>query len=99
MSAVTRPDIIKRISLETNWSQQAIKKVIKLYEKAIVDELVKGNEVRLFEFLIFRVKDHIGKVYYNPETGEKRKLEAKKRAKVVISPIIQDRINEALKDS
>lgn len=91
---MTRGQIIKRIARETNTRQADVKKIIFAYEDTIVETLLSGEEVKLHEFLNFKIRKHKGKVYYNPYTKERRMLPPKIRVKTVVSENLKTEIEQ-----
>lgn len=93
---MTRNQIVRKIANETNTRQADIKRIIYAYEDTIIESLLNGEEVKLQEFVSFRIKKHVAKVYYNPMNGQKRKLKPKFKVKAILSENLQNEIEDAL---
>lgn len=93
---INRDKLIRIAAKKAKQKIKVVEPVVLAYEDAILQSLLSGEEVWLRGFLTFRIKDHVPKVYYNPQTGEKKKLKGKKVIKVIPSQVIQDYLTESL---
>jgi nucleoid DNA-binding protein len=90
---MTKKDIILKVSDETNLKQIDVKKVVQKTFDCIVDALVRGENIELRNFGVFKIKQRKSRTGRNPRTGQvvpvpprkvvvfKSGLEMKKRVK------------------
>lgn len=53
---VKRPQIVERIANEFNLTKEFSAQIVDFYEQTIMDALVSGEDVRLTDFLIFKIE-------------------------------------------
>jgi nucleoid DNA-binding protein len=90
---MTKKDIILKVSDETNLKQIDVKKVVQKTFDCMVDALVRGENIELRNFGVFKIKQRKSRTGRNPRTGQvvpvpprkvvvfKSGLEMKKRVK------------------
>ena len=91
---INRDKIIRIVAKKTKSKIKVVEPIVNAYEDAILECLLSGEEVWLRNFLTFRIKRHVSKIFYDPKTGQKRRIDGKKRIKVVVSECV----NEMLED-
>jgi len=67
--AVTKKDIVIKVSNETNLTQVDVKNVLQKGLDAIAEHLERGETVELRNFGIFKVKKRQSRLGRNPRTG------------------------------
>ncbi len=76
--AVTKKDIVLKISNETNIKQIDVKRVVQATLDKITDYLAEGQTVELRNFGIFKIKSRRGRLGRNPRTGQEVPVPPKK---------------------
>ncbi len=69
-SAVTKKEIVKRISDQLNLSQQDVKRVVQETFDAVIDALAEDGRIELRNFGVFEVKQRKARKARNPRTGQ-----------------------------
>ena len=67
---MTKKDIILKVSDETNLKQIDVKKVVQKTFDCIIESLVRGENIELRNFGVFKIKQRKGRTGRNPRTGE-----------------------------
>ena len=67
--AITKKDIVLKISNETNIKQIDVKRVVQSTLDKVIQYLAEGQTVELRNFGIFKVKSRRGRLGRNPRTG------------------------------
>ena len=76
--AVTKKDIVLKISADTGIKQIDVKRVVQAALDKITDYLAEGQTVELRNFGIFKVKSRRGRLGRNPRTGQEVPVPPKK---------------------
>ncbi len=76
--AITKKDIVLKISTETNIKQIDVKRVVQATLDKITDFLAEGQTVELRNFGIFKIKSRRGRLGRNPRTGQEVPVPPKK---------------------
>ena len=76
--AITKKDIVIKISSETNVKQIDVKRVVQATLDKITEYLSGGQTVELRNFGIFKVKSRRGRLGRNPRTGQEVPVPPKK---------------------
>jgi nucleoid DNA-binding protein len=76
--AITKKDIVLKISNETNIKQIDVKRVVQATLDKITDFLAEGQTVELRNFGIFKIKSRRGRLGRNPRTGQEVPVPPKK---------------------
>jgi nucleoid DNA-binding protein len=76
--AVTKKDIVSKVSNETNLTQVDVKNVVQKTFDSITESLERGETVELRNFGVFKVKERRGRIGRNPRTGEEVKVPEKR---------------------
>ena len=76
--AITKKDIVTKVSNETNLTQVDVKNVVQKTFDSITDSLERGETVELRNFGVFKVKERRGRIGRNPRTGEEVKVPEKR---------------------
>ena len=76
--AITKKDIVNKISEETNIKQVDVKRVVQAALDKITEYLSQGQVVELRNFGIFKLKSRRGRLGRNPRTGEEVPVPPKK---------------------
>lgn len=71
---VNKEDLIKRVIDETNESREVVESIVDSFLQAIVDGLVKEEEVKIVRFGKFNVKSRVERNIVNPSTKEIMRL-------------------------
>lgn len=93
---ISRNDIIRKVARETNSRQADVALIVYAYEDEIIQNLLSGEDVLLYEFLKFKVQKYGGKIYYNPYTGEKTVTNPKVKVRAIVSDVVQRDVSNAL---
>lgn len=56
--------------------------IIQKYQEKIIENLIKGEEIKISNFMTFYIKTSNREVFINPKTGEKILREGKKHIKI-----------------
>jgi len=67
---MTKKDIILKVSDETRLKQIDVKKVVQNTFDCIVDSLVRGENIELRNFGVFKIKQRKSRTGRNPRTGQ-----------------------------
>jgi len=67
---MTKKDIVLKVSDETNLKQIDVKKVVQKTFDCIVEALVRGENIELRNFGVFKIKQRKSRTGRNPRTGE-----------------------------
>lgn len=67
---MTKKDIILKVSDETRLKQIDVKKVVQKIFDCIVESLVRGENIELRNFGVFKIKQRKSRTGRNPRTGE-----------------------------
>ena len=76
--AITKKDIVIKISDETKIKQIDVKRVVQCALDKITEYLAQGQTVELRNFGIFKVKSRKGRLGRNPRTGQEVPVPPKK---------------------
>ena len=76
--AVTKKDIVLKISNETGIKQIDVKRVVQSALDKITEFLAVGQTVELRNFGIFKIKSRRGRLGRNPRTGQEVPVPPKK---------------------
>lgn len=76
--AITKKDIVLKISNETNIKQIDVKRVVQSTLDKVIQYLSEGQTVELRNFGIFKVKSRRGRLGRNPRTGQEVPVPPKK---------------------
>ena len=76
--AVTKKDIVLKISNETGIKQIDVKRVVQSCLDKVIEYLAQGQTVELRNFGIFKVKARRGRLGRNPRTGQEVPVPPKK---------------------
>ena len=76
--AVTKKDIVLKISNETGIKQIDVKRIVQAALDKITEYLAAGQTVELRNFGIFKVKSRRGRLGRNPRTGQEVPVPPKK---------------------
>ena len=67
---MTKKDIILKVSDDTNLKQIDVKKVVQKTIDCIIDALVRGENIELRNFGVFKIKQRKSRTGRNPRTGQ-----------------------------
>jgi nucleoid DNA-binding protein len=67
---MTKKDIVLKVSDETNLKQIDVKRVVQKTFDCIVEALVRGENIELRNFGVFKIKQRKSRTGRNPRTGE-----------------------------
>lgn len=67
---MTKKELVKKISDETGYKEEAIKEVVSTLFEVISEEMLNGNEVKISKFGNFIAKLFKARKIYHPKTGE-----------------------------
>lgn len=76
--AITKKDIVLKVSNETNLTQVDVKNIVQKTFDSITEGLERGETVELRNFGVFKVKERRGRIGRNPRTGEEVKVPEKR---------------------
>ena len=76
--AITKKDIVLKISNETNIKQIDVKRVVQSMLDKMTEFLAEGQTVELRNFGIFKIKSRRGRLGRNPRTGQEVQVPPKK---------------------
>ena len=76
--AITKKDIVLKISNETGIKQIDVKRVVQCSLDKITEYLASGQTVELRNFGIFKIKSRRGRLGRNPRTGQEVPVPPKK---------------------
>ncbi len=76
--AITKKDIVLKISTETNIKQIDVKRVVQSMLDKVTEFLAAGQTVELRNFGIFKIKSRRGRLGRNPRTGQEVPVPPKK---------------------
>ena len=76
--AITKKDIVLKVSNETSVKQIDVKRVVQATLDKITEYLSGGQTVELRNFGIFKVKSRRGRLGRNPRTGQEVPVPPKK---------------------
>ena len=82
-------ELISAITKETGLSRNSVSEMLAEFPKVVVEEVSKGNKVKISKFGTFVKKNYGDKSVYNPKTGSKETIQSYER--------ITCRIADALK--
>ena len=89
----SRGDIAGAIAAKHGLSQSLADQLTKDYEAAIVRAVSAGQEVRLAGFGSFKVSHRAARMGRNPQTGEVKKIAAKKVVRFAPGKAVKDAVN------
>jgi len=67
---MTKKDIVLKVSDDTNLKQIDVKRVVQKTFDCIVEALVRGENIELRNFGVFKIKQRKSRTGRNPRTGE-----------------------------
>ena len=67
---MTKKDIILRVADETNLKQIDVKRVVQKTFDCIIEALVRGENIELRNFGVFKIKQRKSRTGRNPRTGQ-----------------------------
>jgi len=94
--AITKRDLVKRISEQTGQKQNVTRIIIQQFLDEIIEELSSGNRIEFREFGVFDVVRKRARLARNPQTGEKVQVPAKTVVHFKVGRIMKERVREAI---
>lgn len=67
---MTKKDIILKVSDETNLKQTDVKQVVQKTFDCIIETLIRGENIELRNFGVFKIKQRKARTGRNPRTGQ-----------------------------
>lgn len=67
---MTKKDIILKVSDEINLKQIDVKQVVQKTFDCIIETLIRGENIELRNFGVFKIKQRKGRTGRNPRTGQ-----------------------------
>ena len=96
-AAVTKKEIVKKISEDIGLTQLKTKDIVQRTLDAIIQTLVSEGRIELRNFGVFEVKKRKPRKARNPRTGEKVKVPAKMVVTFKPGRVMEDRIGQLKK--
>src|SRR5438094_178825 len=94
---MNRTELIDRIADGAGFTKADAGRALDAVITAITDELEAGGEVRLLDFGIITVTETGAREGRNPQTGEKIKIAAKRRARFKEAKALKERLNQPVR--
>ena len=91
--AVTKAELIERISLQTGLSKPAAGRVLAAALEAITAEMKKGHKIILLDFGTFFLSKRMARVGRNPKTGKMIKIPAARVPKFTAVKGLKEAVN------
>ncbi len=91
---MNKADLISVMAEKTEMSKKDVEKVLKSFEEAITEELVKDGKVQLVGFGTFDVAQRAAREGRNPQTGEAMPIPASKAPRFKAGKALKDAINQ-----
>ena len=91
---MNKSELIAAVAEKTELSKKDAEKVIKAFEEAVTEELVKGGKVQLVGFGTFEVSERAERVGRNPKTKESMTIAASKAPKFKAGKALKDAVNK-----
>ena len=89
--------LIDLVSEKLDKRKTDVKEVIETAFDSIMEELEKGNSVRIVGFGAFEVRRRIAREGRNPQTGEKIKISATRTPSFLAGKSLKDRVKKKIK--
>jgi len=89
---MNKKTLINVLSEKLRKKKSDVKEIIEATFDAIIEELVKGNSVRIVGFGAFEVRRRIAREGRNPQTGDKILIEATKTPSFLAGKALKDAI-------
>lgn len=70
---MTREELIREVGIETGYSNETVTQVLESITTVIGNTLIKGENVSIFRFGIFKTQIRKGRNIVNINTGEKQR--------------------------
>ena len=90
---VTAKDLVKKISTKTGFSQKDISTVMDAFDEVLVEELRKGEKIKVVQGVSFESYVKPASVARNPKTGEEVAVPEKMTCKVKVTPTFKNKLN------
>lgn len=81
MPSLSKADLVAQIAEKTGETKKAVETILDATWWTIVDNVAKGNDVKVLGFGSFSVRSSAARDGVNPKTGEKIKIGASKNLK------------------
>lgn len=91
---MNKADLISVMAEKAEMSKKDVEKVLKSFEEAITEELVKDGKVQLVGFGTFDVAQRAAREGRNPQTGEAMPIPASKAPRFKAGKALKDAINQ-----
>lgn len=91
---MTTTDLVKEIAVRTGLTQADASKAIKSAVEIVVEELAKGESVRIVDFGTFNAKEKAERKGHNPRTGEEITIPAHKKVSFSEAKTLREAVNQ-----
>ena len=90
---MNKSELINAIADRTGNTKAESKKMLEAFMDIVGESLTKGEAVRLIGFGTFSVKERKARIGRNPRTGERIKIDKKKKVKFKAGADLSGKIN------
>ena len=87
---ITKKELTKEIAARANITHKEAMRIFDIVQETFYEALETQDDVKLFDGVIFSVKDTAPRVGRNPMTGEAVNIPAKKKASVRFGKAVKD---------
>ena len=93
---MTKPEIVKRVSVLTGIAQVDVRAVISAYDQTLVEALLTDKRL-MTQLGVFSIKERKAGSFRNPKTGGMVDKPAGVRVKFKVNSAMKDELNSGLK--
>lgn len=90
---MNKAELISAVVEKTGTTKKDTEKILKAFEEAVTDELVKGGKVQMVGFGTFDVSSRAAREGRNPQTGDPMQIEASKAPRFKAGKVLKDAVN------
>jgi len=90
---MNKTELITAMAAKSGLTKKDTEKVLKAFEEAVTEELVKGGKVQLVGFGTFDVAERAAREGRNPQTGEPMPIPASKAPRFKVGKALRDAVN------
>ena len=90
---MNKNELITAMAGKAGMSKKDTEKVLRAFEEAVVEELVKGGKVQLVGFGTFDVAERAAREGRNPQTGAVMPIPASKAPRFKVGKALKDAVN------
>jgi len=90
---MNRNELVSKVATQANVNKGVADEVITAFMNVVTDEVCAGGKVRILDFGTFELSDRPERTGYNPATGKKTTIAARKNPRFRAAKAFKDAAN------